>query len=152
MLKEGEIAPDFTLKNQNNETIKLSDFKGKKVALYFYPKDDTSGCTAQACSVRDNYETLKKKGIVILGVSRDSIESHKQFADKYKFSFPILSDENGEVIEKYHVYKEKSMFGHTFLGIKRTTFLIDEKGIIKKIIDKPVPENHTQEILEGFMD
>ncbi|MEK6957471.1 MAG: thioredoxin-dependent thiol peroxidase [archaeon] len=150
MIQEGQKAPDFSLKDQNNETVKLSSLKGKKVALYFYPKDDTPGCTAQACNIRDNYAELKKNGILVYGISKDSIDSHKKFAQKYKFFFPILSDETGKVIEAYGAWKEKSMYGKTFMGIARTTFLIDEKGTIKKIISKPNVAEHTKEIIEGY--
>ncbi len=150
MIQEGQKAPDFSLKDQNNETVKLSSLKGKKVALYFYPKDDTPGCTTQACNIRDNYAELKKNGILVFGISKDSIESHKKFAQKYKFSFPILSDPGGKVIESYGAWKEKSMYGKTFMGIARTTFLIDGKGTIKKIISKPNVAEHTKEIIDGY--
>ncbi len=150
MLKEGTKAPDFELANQEGKTFRLGDFKGKKVALYFYPKDDTSGCTAQGCNIRDNYAELKKKGIIVLGVSKDSVQSHEKFAKKYSFNFPILADETGKTIQAYEVFKEKSMFGNTFLGIKRTTFLIDEKGTIVKIIEKPNTAEHAKEIIQGF--
>ncbi|MFH1391704.1 MAG: thioredoxin-dependent thiol peroxidase [Candidatus Diapherotrites archaeon] len=151
MLEIEQKAPDFSLKNQDEKTIKLSDFKGKKVAIYFYPKDDTPGCTKQGCNIRDNFSKLKKKGIIILGISKDSVQKHKKFSEKYRFNFPILSDEKGEVIEKYGVFKEKTIFGKSFMGINRTTFLIDEKGIIKKIIKKPDVSNHSEEIIRGFM-
>ncbi|MAG18069.1 MAG: thioredoxin-dependent thiol peroxidase [Candidatus Diapherotrites archaeon] len=150
MLETGQKAPGFSLKSQGEKTIKLSDFKGKKVALYFYPKDDTPGCTKQGCNIRDNFSELRKKGIIVLGISKDSIQKHQKFSGKYGFNFPILSDENGKVIEKYGVFKEKSMFGKTFMGIKRTTFLIDENGKIKKIIKKPDVINHSEEIISGF--
>jgi len=120
------------------------------VAVYFYPKDDTSGCTTQGCSIRDNLDALDGKGIVVLGISKDGVESHKKFAEKFKFNFPILSDEKGEVIEKYGAWKEKSMYGKTFMGIHRMTFLIDEKGAVVKVIEKPDVERHAQEIIEGF--
>ncbi|MCR4335115.1 MAG: thioredoxin-dependent thiol peroxidase [archaeon] len=152
MLETGQKAPGFSLKDQNGKIISLSDFYGKKVAVYFYPKDDTPGCTTQGCNIRDNFSELKKKNILIFGISKDSPESHKRFSEKYGFNFPILSDEKGEVIEKYGVFKEKSIFGKTFMGIIRTTFLIDEKGIIKKIIKKPDTANHSKEIIQGFAD
>ena len=149
-LKEGMKAPDFSLPSQDGGKVKLSDFRGKKIALYFYPKDETSGCTTQACNIRDNWEALKKKGIHVFGVSKDSIESHKKFSEHHKFSFPILSDEKMETLQKYGVWKEKSMYGKTFLGIHRTTFLIDENGKIRKIISKPDVSNHSLEIFMGF--
>ena len=150
MLEIGNKAPEFSLKNQEGKTFKLSDYKGKKLALYFYPKDDTPGCTTQACNIKDNYSELKKKGITVLGISKDSIESHKKFSQKFKFDFPILADEDKTVIAKYGVFKKKSMFGNTFMGIKRTTFLIDENGRIKDIITKPKNDEHAQEIIEKF--
>lgn len=146
----GKKAPLFSLSDQNGKLHSLADYCGKKLALYFYPKDDTPGCTAQGCSVRDNFAALKEKGIVVLGVSKDSVDSHKKFAEKFKFNFPVLSDEKGETIEKYGVWKEKSMYGRTFLGIARTTFLIDEKGKIVKVIERPDTANHAREIIEGF--
>ena len=150
MPKSGEKAPDFSLPNQKGNVVKLSELKGKKVCLYFYPKDDTPGCTKQACNIRDNWKALEKKGILVFGISKDSVKSHGKFAEKYSFSFPVLSDEKKEVIEKYGVFKEKSMYGKTFLGVQRTTFLMNEKGIIIKIIKKPVVGNHAEEIVAGF--
>ncbi len=150
MLQEGEKAPEFSLPDQGGKTHSLADYRGKKVALYFYPKDDTPGCTAQGCSIRDNFSGLKKKGIFVIGISKDSVESHKKFAEKFKFGFPILSDTEGKIIEAYGAWKEKSMYGKTFLGIARTTFLIDEVGTIKKIIAKPDTAGHAKEIIEGF--
>lgn len=143
-------APLFALKDQNGAIHKLSDYRGKKLALYFYPKDNTPGCTTQGCNIRDNFSTLVEKGIVVLGVSKDSVESHKKFVEKFGFNFSILSDTEGKVIEAYGVWKEKSMYGKTFLGIRRTTFLIDEKGKIVKIIEKPDVGRHAEEILTGF--
>ena len=149
-LKEGMKAPDFSLPSQDGGKVKLSDFRGKKIALYFYPKDDTPGCTTQGCNLRDNFSRLKEKNIVVLGVSKDSVESHKKFAEKFGFPFKILSDEKLGVLEKYGVWKEKSLYGKTFLGVHRTTFLIDGKGIIKKIISRPDVSNHSLEIFMGF--
>lgn len=150
MLEINDKAPSFSLKNQDGKTFKLSDYTGKKLALYFYPKDNTPGCTIQACNIRDNYSALKTKGITVLGISKDSGESHKKFSKKFKFSFPILSDEKGEIIEKYGIFKKKSIFGKTFMGIKRTTFLINEKGKIKEIIQNPKVGEHSKEIIEKF--
>ena len=136
MLAEGKKAPSFKLKDQNGEVISLESFKGKNVVLYFYPKDDTSGCTAEACNFRDEFPKFKKIDAVILGVSPDSVESHKKFAAKYKLPFSLLSDEKKEVCEKYGVWQEKSMYGKKYMGVVRTTFVINEKGIIKKIFPK----------------
>ncbi|MCH7902664.1 thioredoxin-dependent thiol peroxidase [archaeon] len=150
MLEVNDKAPSFSLKNQDGKTFKLSDYKGKKLALYFYPRDNNHGCTAQACNIRDNYSALKKNGITVLGISKDSVESHKKFSKKFEFDFPILADEETTVIEKYGVFKKKSMFGKSFMGIKRTTFLIDEKGRIKGIIISPQVGEHAKEIIERF--
>ncbi len=149
-LAAGMKAPDFTLADQQGKMHSLSDYLGKKVAVYFYPKDDTPGCTAQGCSIRDNFSALAEKDIIVLGISKDNVESHKKFADKFKFNFPILSDPDGKVIESYGAWKEKSMYGRTFLGIARTTFLIDEKGSLVKVIEKPDTAQHAQEIINGF--
>ncbi len=151
MLSVGKKAPGFSLKDQNGKLRRLSDYKGKKLAIYFYPKDDTPGCTTQGCNIRDNFGKLGKYGIEVLGISKDNVESHKKFSGKYQFNFPILADEKGEVIEKYGVWKEKSMYGKTFMGICRTTFLIDENGKVVKIIAKPDVSNHAEEITEGFL-
>ncbi len=150
MIEEGKKAPNFSIKNQKGKTVNLTDFAGKKVAIYFYPKDNTPGCTKQACSIRDGWKELREKEIVVLGISKDSLKSHTNFSSKFELPFDILSDEKGEVIEKYGVFKQKSIFGKTFLGIQRTTFLINEKGIIIKIIKKPIVAEHAFEILKGF--
>jgi len=136
MLQEGNKAPDFKLKDQNEKEISLSDYKGKNVILYFYPKDNTSGCTAEACSFRDDFPKFKKVETVILGVSPDSVESHKKFAKKYNLNFSLLADEDKEVIKKYDVWKEKSMYGRKYMGVERSTFIIDSDGKIKKIFRK----------------
>jgi peroxiredoxin Q/BCP len=146
-LKEGDKAPSFTAIDQNGQTISLKDFKGKKVVLYFYPKDDTPGCTAQACNLRDNYSELIKKGIQVIGVSTDSVKSHKKFEQKYELPFPLVADEDKKIVDSYHVWGQKKFMGREYMGTNRTTFLIDEEGIIKKIIDKPDTKNHTEEIL-----
>lgn len=150
MLKEGNKAPAFKLKNQDGETISLSDYKGKKVVLYFYPKDDTSGCTKEACSFRDGFPKFGKLKAEILGVSADSVQSHKIFAEKYKLPFTLLSDESRKMIEKYGVWKEKSMYGRKYMGIERTTFIIDENGKIKKIFPKVKVSDHDKEVLEAL--
>ena len=147
MIKEGDKAPNFSLKDQNGNIVKLSDFKGKKVLLYFYPKDNTSGCTTEACNLRDNFSKLKLK-ITILGVSMDSLESHKKFAEKFSLPFQLLVDEGGEVCKKYGVYVQKNMYGHKYWGIKRTSFIIED-GKIEKIFDKVEVSNHAQQILSA---
>jgi peroxiredoxin Q/BCP len=143
-LSEGDKAPDFTAQNQKGETLKLSDYKGKKLVLYFYPKDDTSGCTAEACNLRDNYADLRAKGYEVLGVSIDSVKSHDKFATKYELPFSLVADPDKKVVEDYGVWVEKSMYGKKYMGIKRTTFLINEKG---KIIDKVDTKNHSAQII-----
>lgn len=148
MLRTGDKAPDFKLKTDAGKTVSLKDFKGKKVILYFYPKDMTSGCTLEACDFRDNIKTFTKKNSVILGVSADSIDSHKKFKDKYKLPFTLLSDETKEMINDYGVWKEKSMYGKKYMGIERTTFVIDEKGKIEKIFNKVSVNGHIEELLE----
>ena len=127
MLEEGKKAPAFKLKNQNGKTISLSDFKGKNVVLYFYPKDNTSGCTAEACNFRDEFPKFGKLDAVILGVSPDSVESHKKFAEKFDLPFDLLSDEKKEILEKYGVWQEKSMYGRKYMGVVRTTYIIDQE-------------------------
>jgi len=150
MLDEGKKAPVFTLNNQDGKSISLKDFYGKKVVLYFYPKDDTSGCTKEACSFRDGLPEFNNLNAVILGVSPDSVESHKKFAEKYNLPFTLLSDEPREIIEKYDVWKEKNNYGKKYMGVERTTFLIDENGMIKKIFPKVKVDGHDQELLEAL--
>ena len=150
MLKEGGAAPDFSLPNENGETVKLSDLRGQKIALYFYPKDDTPGCTKQACSLRDGFADLTKAGIKVFGVSMDKAAKHQKFIDKYNLPFSLLVDENHEVADKYESYGEKKFMGKTYNGILRKTFLIDEKGKIKKIFDKVKVSEHAAEILTAF--
>jgi peroxiredoxin Q/BCP len=149
-LKEGDVAPAFTAKDQNGKTIRLSDYLGKKVILYFYPKDDTPGCTAQACNLRDNYALLKKKGYVVLGVSTDSEKSHKKFEEKFDLPFTLVADPDQVIVNAYGVWGEKQMFGKKYMGTLRETFLIDEKGIIRGMIAKPDTGNHTQEVLDAW--
>jgi peroxiredoxin Q/BCP len=147
-LKEGDKAPLFTAKDQKGETVKLANYKGKKVVLYFYPKDDTPGCTKEACNFRDNFSMLKKKGIEVLGISADSVKSHGKFADKFDLPFTLVADEDKKIVEDYGVWGEKKFMGKTYMGIFRTTFIIDEKGVIKKIITKVDTENSTEQVLE----
>lgn len=148
MLKEGSKAPAFTLPNEKGKKVSLKDFEGQKVVLYFYPKDMTSGCTKEACDFRDAHPDFKKIKAVVLGVSPDSIESHKKFAEKYELPFTLLSDENKKVLEKYGVWKEKSMYGKKYMGVERTTVIIDEKGKIQKIFPKVKVNGHVEEVLE----
>jgi len=150
MLEEGKKAPQFTLKDQSGKSVALKNFLGKKVVLYFYPKDDTPGCTKEACNFRDDFKEIKKENAVILGVSADSEARHKKFAEKYKLPFTLLSDENKKVLEKYGVWKEKSMYGRKYMGIVRSTFIIDEKGKLKKIFPKVKVTNHNKEVLESL--
>jgi peroxiredoxin Q/BCP len=149
-LTEGAKAPVFEGIDQNGKKVSLNDFKGKKVILYFYPKDDTPGCTAQACNLRDNYQELINKGFKVVGVSTDSVKSHKKFEDKYKLPFPLIADEEKKIVELYGVWGEKKFMGKTFIGTNRTTFLIDEEGKIKKIITKPDTENQTEQVLDAW--
>lgn len=149
-LKVGDEAPAFTARDQNGKTVSLSDYRGKKVILYFYPKDDTPGCTAQACNLRDNHRLLIKKGYVVLGVSIDDEKSHKKFQLKFDLPFPLIADVDRKIVESYGVWGEKQMFGKTYMGIHRETFLIDEQGIIKAIILKPDTANHTEEVLAAW--
>ena len=148
-LQVGDIAPDFEVKNQHGEPVKLSDFRGRKVVLYFYPKDDTPGCTAQACNLRDNYSKLLKQGYQVLGVSVDNEKKHQKFITKYELPFPLLADTEHEIVEKYGVWQEKSMFGRKYMGIMRYTFVIDEKGKIEDIITKVDTKNHADQILKS---
>jgi peroxiredoxin Q/BCP len=152
MLKEGSTAPAFKTKNAEGETVSLKDFRGQKVVIYFYPKDDTPGCTKEACSFRDAFSKFKKRGIVLLGVSPDSESSHKKFAQKYKLPFTLLADTDKSISEAYGVYGEKKFMGRTYMGVLRTTFLIDEKGKIKKVFEKVKPEEHASEVLEAFAE
>jgi len=146
-LKEGEKAPDFTTTNEMGEEVKLSDYLGKKVVLYFYPKDDTTGCTKESCNLRDNHQLLRKKGYIILGVSNDDEKSHRKFIKKYSLPFNLLADTSKDVVNKYGVFGPKQMFGKDFDGIYRTTFIIDENGIIEKIIKEVDTDNHAEQIL-----
>jgi peroxiredoxin Q/BCP len=150
MLEVGKKAPSFKLKNQDGKTISLTDLKGKRIVLYFYPKDDTPGCTKEACSFRDEFPKFGDLNAVILGVSPDSAESHKKFIAKYKLPFDLLSDENKEVVEKYEVWKEKNNYGKIYMGVERTTYIIDENGMIKKIFNHVKVEGHSAEIQEAL--
>lgn len=152
MVKEGNTAPAFKTTNSNGESVSLKDFRGQKVVLYFYPKDDTPGCTKEACSFRDGFSKFKKRGITILGVSPDSEKSHQKFTAKYKLPFTLLADTDHSIADAYGVYGEKKFMGRTYMGIHRTTFLIDEKGKIKKVFEKVKPEDHADEVLGAFSE
>jgi peroxiredoxin Q/BCP len=152
MVKEGTAAPAFKTTDANGEPVNLKDFRGKKVVLYFYPKDDTPGCTKEACSFRDAFSKFKKQGITILGVSPDSEKSHQKFTAKYKLPFTLLADTDHSIADAYGVYGEKKFMGRTYMGIHRTTFLIDEKGKIKKVFEKVKPEDHADEVLGAFSE
>lgn len=150
MLQIGDKAPEFSLPDQQEKMHKLSDHKGKWILLYFYSKDDTPGCTTEACSVRDNFSALKKLHVSVFGISTDSIISHKKFAEKYNLSFPLLSDEEKIVVNLYGVWTKKSFWGKSFMGIVRTSFLIDPTGKIAKVYEKVNPKNHIAEILKDL--
>lgn len=149
-LKEGDKAPLFTGKDQQGEKISLKDYKGKKVVLYFYPEDDTPTCTIQACNLRDNYALLRQAGLEVIGVSPDDEKKHQKFEAKYNLPFTLLSDPRHTILEKYGVWDQKQMFGHQYMGVLRTTFVIDEKGIIRKIFLRPKNKQHAEEILASL--
>ena len=145
---EGKSAPEFTLSSSEGKDVSLSDLRGKWVVLYFYPKDDTPGCTTEACNFRDRVSDYKKVGAMIYGVSCDDLKSHEKFISKYKLPFPLLSDNEKKVVEMFGVWKEKSMYGKKYFGIERTTFLIDGEGIVRKVFSKVKVDNHHQEVLD----
>jgi peroxiredoxin Q/BCP len=147
-LNPGDKAPAFSLKNTEGKTVKLSDFKGKKVVLYFYPRDLTPGCTKEACGFRDDYAQLKKRGVEILGVSGDDQASHQKFTEKHSLPFTLLSDPDHEIMEKYGAWGEKSMYGKKFMGVLRMTFIIDEDGRIAHVFKKVKPETHSQDVIK----
>jgi len=149
-LKEGMKAPYFEGTDQNGRLIRMSDYAGKKIVLYFYPKDNTPGCTAEACDLRDNYNSLLKEGFAVIGVSMDSEKSHKNFAEKYTLPFPLIADTAKKIINDYGVWKKKTLYGKSFLGIARTTFIIDEKGVIEKIISKVETKTHSAQIFSMY--
>ena len=149
-LNEGSKAPMFEGIDQNGKSVNLADFTGKKVILYFYPKDNTPGCTAEACNLRDNYESILKKGFAVVGVSPDSEKSHKGFAVKYSLPFPLIADTSQKIMNDYGVWGEKKMYGKSYMGVLRTTFIIDEKGFIEKIIEKVDTAGHTEQIFNLY--
>ena len=146
-LNIGDKAPEFEGKDQNGNTVRLSDYRGKKVILYFYPKDDTSGCTAQACNLRDNYSGLQQEGYEVIGVSTDSEKSHQKFISKFELPFTLIADTDKKIVEQYGVWQEKTMYGRKYMGTMRYTFVLDEDGIIRDIITKVKTADHTSQIL-----
>ena len=149
-LTEGQKAPAFKGFDQNGKSISLTDLKGKKIVLYFYPEDDTPTCTDQACNLRDNFGLLKVKGFTVIGVSPDEVKKHKKFETKFDLPFTLIADPDHKIIDKYGVWGEKQLWGRNYMGLHRTTFLIDEKGVIKKIFLKPKSKKHTEEILKAW--
>jgi thioredoxin-dependent peroxiredoxin len=149
-LKEGDKAPDFAVPDADGNVVRLKDLRGKKVVLYFYPKDDTPGCTKEACAFRDSFGKFRKRGIEVLGVSLDSEKSHQKFAKKFDLPFRLLADTDRALSEKYGTYGEKKFMGRNYMGVNRMTFLIDEKGKIKKIYEKVKPDDHAEEVLAEF--
>lgn len=149
-LQKGSKAPDFEAQDQNGNPVSLKQFAGKKVILYFYPKDDTPGCTAEACNLRDNYHTLTSKGFMVIGVSTDPVPSHRKFAEKYALPFTLVSDTEKKIVKAYGVWGEKKMYGKTYEGVKRTTFVIGEDGTIELILDKVDTKDHARQVLEAL--
>ena len=149
-LKIGSRAPAFSLPNEKGQLVKLSELKGKQVVLFFYPKDDTPGCTKEACSFRDGLQAIRKKGAVVFGVSADSVDSHQRFSKKFSLNFPLLSDESKATIQAYGVWKEKSMYGRKYMGIERTTVLIDKDGTIMRVFPKVKVDGHYAEVLDAL--
>jgi peroxiredoxin Q/BCP len=150
MIEEGKPAPDFELTSDSGEKVKLSDLRGKPVVLYFYPKDDTPGCTAQACGIRDDYGSFAEKGAVVLGVSPDDEASHVRFKEKYSLPFTLLADPDHQVAEQYGVWGERSSYGKTYMGIERSTFLIDPEGNVTKVMRRVKPDTHAQDVLAAL--
>ncbi len=148
ILKTGDPAPDFSAFNQQGEKVSLSDFKGKNLILYFYPKDNTPGCTAESCNLNDNYQMWLSKGYEVVGVSPDKITTHKKFADKFQFGFNLLADPDKIILQDYGVWGEKSMYGRKYMGVMRTTFVIDGDGIILNIFEKVDTKNHTEQLIK----
>ena len=149
-LSKGDKAPEFHGLNQNNEKVSSENFKGKKLILYFYPKDNTPGCTAESCNLNDNYQAWLTKGYEVVGVSPDGVVSHKKFADKFHFRFNLIADTDKEMLQAYGVWGEKSMYGKKYMGVMRTTFVIDESGIIVDIFEKVDTKNHTDQIIKAL--
>ena len=152
LLSVGDKAPAFRTRDQDGNAVSLGDFKGRKLVLYFYPKDDTPGCTKEACSFKDDWARFRKRNIAVLGVSADDVKSHEKFAQKYSLPFRLLADTDKTIVNDYSVWGEKSMYGRKYMGIERTTFVIDEKGKIAKIFAKVKPEGHAAQVLEALAD
>ncbi len=152
MIKEGNKAPVFSLPDQDGKKVSLSDLRGKNIVLYFYPKDNTSGCTKEACQFRDAFPRFKGANALIIGISPDSVESHKKFEKKYELPFTLLSDEKKLVLEKYEVWKEKSMYGRKYMGVERTTFIIDKEGKIRNIFNKVKVSDHEKQVLQALKE
>lgn len=150
MPSEGTKAPDFTLNDTDGKEVTLSKLRGKKVVLYFYPRDDTQGCTQEACEFRDSLARVKKKGALVFGISKDDSTSHQKFSEKYQLNFPLLADPEHKVIEKYGAWAEKSLYGKKFLGIVRSTFIVDEEGRIMKVFPRVTPEGHAEDVLKAL--
>jgi len=150
MVSIGDKAPDFSLPDSNGLTIRLKDLRGSTVVLYFYPRDNTPGCTREACSFNEQLTAIRRKGAVVLGVSADSVESHHRFSEHYGLRFPLLSDETRKVIKAYGVWKRKSLYGRSFMGIERTTFIIDEKGVVRGVFPKVRVDGHSDVILKSL--
>jgi thioredoxin-dependent peroxiredoxin len=152
MIEPGSKAPEFTLPDQDGNPVSLSGFKGKYVVLYFYPKDNTHGCTKEACNFRDEFPLFKNLNAEIIGISTDSVKSHKKFAEKYNLPFTLLSDQDKDVVQQYGVWKEKNLFGVISLGVKRTTYIIDKEGIIRKVFPKVKVDEHNREVEEALKE
>jgi thioredoxin-dependent peroxiredoxin len=150
MIEEGKPAPDFELTSDSGETVRLSDLKGRPVVVYFYPRDDTPGCTAQACGIRDNYEAFGERGAVVLGISPDDESSHVKFKQKYGLPFTLLADPEHRVADQYGVWAERSMYGKTYMGIERSTFVIDSEGNVARVLRRVKPDTHAQQVLEAL--
>lgn len=148
MLEIGAVAYPFTLTDKDGKSVSLTDFKGKKVVLYFYPKDNTPGCTKQACAFASSYDAFKRNNVVVIGISKDSTASHQKFADKYELPFILLSDPDLSAIKEYGVWKEKKLYGKSFMGVMRSTFIIDENGIVEKVFEKANPTTNAEDILK----
>jgi peroxiredoxin Q/BCP len=150
MVEEGKPAPDFALTSDSGETVRLSDYRGKPVVVYFYPRDDTPGCTAQACGIRDNYGAFGERGAVVLGISPDDETSHVKFKEKYGLPFTLLADPDHEVADRYGVWGERSMYGKTYMGIERSTFVIDAEGNVARIMRRVKPDTHAERVLQAL--
>ncbi|WP_159518054.1 thioredoxin-dependent thiol peroxidase [Sunxiuqinia indica] len=150
LLNKGDIAPEFKGLNQNSEFVSLSDFRGKKLILYFYPKDNTPGCTAESCNLNDNYDAWIEKGYEIVGVSPDNVASHKKFADKFGFNFNLIADTEKEILQAYGVWGEKNMYGKKYMGVIRTTYVINEEGVVEEVFKKVKTKDHTSQIIKAL--